>query len=270
MAGITNPSIDWKSSNLIEEWRKFQQHCELMFGGPLKKTSNEERAAYLLIWVGAEGREIFNSWTITAEQGQNYVFLFEQFRKHSAPQSNTVFSRYVFQTRDQREDELFSSFVTDLRVLVKDCKYDQPDQMVRDKIVTGIKSDDIRGKLLTEGDSLTMTKAIQIATSYETTQAQLKSMKNDSKLELDAIRKSSKKTHPSKKGKEEKKFLCNNCGTTHSAKQCPAFGKECRYCGKENHYEDFCFKKKADQKKSKHKSKKFMPLKKNMMKMTFS
>ena len=228
-----------------------------MFNGPLKKTSKEERAAYLLIWVGAEGREIFNSWTLTESQGQDYVFLFDQFRIHSAPQTNTVFSRYMFQTRNQRADELFSSFVTDLRVLVKDCKYDKPDEMVRDKIVTGIKSDDSRGKLLTEGDELTMTKAIQIATSYETTQAQLKSMKNDSKLELDAIRKSSKKTHTSKKGKEEKTFLCVNCDTTHAAKQCPAFGEECRYCKRKHHWEKCCFKKKADQQRnSKHKNKK--------------
>ena len=253
MAGITNPSIDWKAKNLTEEWRKFQQHCELMFNGPLKKTSKEERAAYLLIWVGTEGREIFNSWTITAEQGQDYVFLFDQFRRHSAPQTNTVFSRYVFQTRNQREDEPFSSFVTDLRVLVKDCKYEKADEMVRDKIVTGIKQDEIRGKLLTEGDDLTMTKAIQIATSYETTQAQLKSMKIDSKLELDAIKKSSKKPYHNKKEKEEKKSLCKNCGTSHPVKQCPAFGKECNYCKKLHHYEDFCFKKKFDQRKQKSK-----------------
>ena len=252
MAGIANPSIDWKSPALTEEWRKFQQHCELMFSGPLKKTSKEERAAYLLIWVGAEGREIFNSWTINAEQGQDYVFLFEQFRKHSAPQTNTVFSRYVFQTRNQREDELFTNYATDLRVLVKDCKYDKPDEMVRDRIVTGIKNGEIRGKLLSEGDELTMTKAIQIATSYETTQAQLKSMSSGNKLELDAIRKSSKKTQHNKQGKEEKKFLCRNCGQSHPKKQCPAFGKKCFYCEKLHHYEDFCLKKKGEKYKNKN------------------
>ena len=127
MANATNPTLNWKSTSLNEEWKQFQQHCELMFAGPLKKASKEERAAYVLIWVGSEGREIYNSWTITAEQGQDYVFLFEQFRKHTAPQTNTVFSRYIFHTRKQKDDELFVGFATDLRILVKDCKYDKPD-----------------------------------------------------------------------------------------------------------------------------------------------
>ena len=143
MANVTNPTLNWKATCLNEEWKKFQQHCELMFAGPLKKATKEERAAYVLIWVGSEGREIYNSWTINAEQGRDYNFLFEQFRKHTAPQTNTVFSRYIFHTRKQKDDELFVAFATDLRLLVKDCKYDKPDEMVRDRIVAGIRSDDL-------------------------------------------------------------------------------------------------------------------------------
>ena len=142
-ANTSNLTINWKSATLNEEWRKFQQHehCELMFNGPLKKTGKEERATYLLIWVGPEGGDIFNSWTITSKQGQDYSFLFEQFRKHTEPQMNTVFSRYIFQTRKQKDDESFVASSTDLRILVKNCKYDDPYEMVRDRIVVRIKND---------------------------------------------------------------------------------------------------------------------------------
>ena len=243
-----NPTIDWKAKNLTEEWRRFQQHSELMFSGPLKKLTKEERAAYVLIWVGNEGRDIFNSWN-TPEQGQDYELLFAQFRKHTEPQTNALFSRYVFQTRRQKEDEPFVSFATELRVLVKDCNYDKPEDMVRDRIVAGINSDEVRRQLLTEGDKLTMIQAIQIATAHETTQAQLKSMASGNKLELDFIKKGKKKEHsshdrPKHDSRSETKFFCKNCGSEHGKRQCRAFGKECNWCLKMNHFESQCYFKK--------------------------
>ena len=141
-------------------------------------------------------------------------------------------------------------FSTDLRNLVKNCKYDHPDEMVRDRIVVGIINDDIRGKLLTEGDELTMDRAIQIATTHETTQSQLKSIACGNKLELDFIKKG-KKTHsiPSRSSDsqnydKEQTFMCKNCGCEHGRKQCRAFGKQCNFCRKMNHYESCCLLKK--------------------------
>ena len=251
----TNPIIDWKAANLTEEWRRFQQHSELMFLGPLKKVSKEEKAAYILIWVGNEGRDIFNSWN-TPDQGQDYEFLFAQFRKHCEPQTNALFSRYVFQTCRQKEDETFASFATEFRVLVKDCNYEKPEEMVRDRIVAGIRNDEVRGKLLTEGDDLTMHKAIQIATTYETTQAQLKSMGSTKPLELDAMQRKKKaytKQSSTRDHDKDKTFSCRNCGEIHGKKECKAFGRKCYYCDKLNHNISMCLKKKKDEQKKKHK-----------------
>ena len=36
------------------------------------------------------------------------------------------------------------------------------------------------------------------------------------------------------------KYLCNNCGSQHPRKQCPAYGKRCRQCGKLNHFAKHC------------------------------
>ena len=45
------PSMNWKDdSNMVENWRKFTQHAELMFTGPYKKLSEEEKCAYLLYY----------------------------------------------------------------------------------------------------------------------------------------------------------------------------------------------------------------------------
>jgi len=38
----------------------------------------------------------------------------------------------------------------------------------------------------------------------------------------------------------EKKYKCRNCRTWHEKRNCPAFGSECKNCGKKNHYTKVC------------------------------
>ena len=37
LAGTSEPSMDWNGINLPETWKKFKQHVELMFTGPLSE-----------------------------------------------------------------------------------------------------------------------------------------------------------------------------------------------------------------------------------------
>lgn len=50
--------------------------------------------------------------------------------------------------------------------------------MIRDRIVFGVASAKIRGKLINEGKDFTLDKAIEIDESFEYSQEQLKSMEN--------------------------------------------------------------------------------------------
>ena len=36
------------------------------------------------------------------------------------------------------------------------------------------------------------------------------------------------------------RILCNYCGFRHESRKCPAYEKECRCCGKKNHFESMC------------------------------
>ena len=77
------------------------------------------------------------------------------FGKYVKPRSNIVYNRYRFSCRIQHEEESFEQFVTDLQILVKDCSYDKADEMVRDRIVFGVRSSKIREKFITIGSDLT-------------------------------------------------------------------------------------------------------------------
>ena len=70
------PRMNWESGNLVETWRRFKQHVERMFSGPLREKSEAEKFSYLLIWVGEKGRDIFNTWSVRAAgiaKGQSHL-----------------------------------------------------------------------------------------------------------------------------------------------------------------------------------------------------
>ena len=69
LSGIPPPVMNWKASNLPEQWEKFQLHVELIFSGPLKNKNEPEKVSYLLLWIGEEGRQIYKTWTGISQTG---------------------------------------------------------------------------------------------------------------------------------------------------------------------------------------------------------
>ena len=76
----------------------------------------------------------------------------------------------------QQAGESFEQFLTELKLLVKDCGHADPDEMVRDHVVIGCYSSKAWEKLIPEGSDLTLEKAIDIARKEEIWQAQLETM----------------------------------------------------------------------------------------------
>ena len=52
LAGITPPLMRWDDTNLPEQWEKFMRHTALMFSGPLKSKTEEEKVSYMLVTKG--------------------------------------------------------------------------------------------------------------------------------------------------------------------------------------------------------------------------
>ena len=89
-----------------------------MFQGPLKSANEEERCAYVLIWVG----DIFTSWNLSGADSKKIEIIYQKFSEHLSPKKNKLLYRYIFHERKQQPGESFETFVTDLRNLVKDCE----------------------------------------------------------------------------------------------------------------------------------------------------
>ena len=112
--------------------------------------------------------------------------------------------------------------------------------MVRDRIfVCGIQSKDIRERLLTEGDALTLEKAIAIAQTYEQTKQHMRSM-DGAATDISMIKRGPRERRPPQKAPRDVK--CGNCGYNHprDRDKCPAKGQKCGKCHKLNHFAGVC------------------------------
>ena len=160
LTGIPPPKMDWDSTNLPEAWKKFQQHVDLIFTGPLADKEESILCKYLLLWIGDKGRDVFNTWEISAEDAKKLQTFYDKFKSYVQPKLNPVFARYKFNNIIQNSDAS-EKFVTNLKLQVKDCNYKDPEEMVRDRLVFGTSSSKVRERLINEGEKLTLEKAIQ-------------------------------------------------------------------------------------------------------------
>ena len=75
------PSMCWEGNDLEGAWKSFQAHVNFMFQGPLKEKSEEEKCAYLMIWVGEKGRNIYSTWTMSADERKKLEKLLQKVRR---------------------------------------------------------------------------------------------------------------------------------------------------------------------------------------------
>ena len=59
------PKMDWTNPGDIHKRIKlFKQKCQLIFDGPLEKSSEQKKVRFLLLWIGDKGLEIYNTATL--------------------------------------------------------------------------------------------------------------------------------------------------------------------------------------------------------------
>ena len=82
------PSMDWNSVNLLETFKKFWLHVELIFAGALADKTAEVQVTYLLLWVGEKGLEIYNTLTLT--DAKKAVLQICKLSRHMCSQNQTL------------------------------------------------------------------------------------------------------------------------------------------------------------------------------------
>lgn len=247
--GLKPPNALNLHGNVAENWKKWQQQ----FGIFLKASGADKKddgikIAILLNTAGEEAIELFNTFEFETKDGKSdsevYDCVVAKFTEYANPRKNTLFERYKFWQRHQKEGETIDQFVVELKTMAKNCEYSVlTDQMIRDRVIFGIVDEKVKGQLLKEDvDKLTLERVLAHCRAAEATSIQLKEMTSKDVHALKYRSNAVVKGRPTSRQHipQKRTFKCRNCGNVHGLNECPAYGKRCLKCGKMNHFQKMC------------------------------
>ena len=97
-----------------------------------------------------ETRKIYNTLELTDDEKKDKGKIIEKLEAFAKGTVNETMERHTFNSRNQEEGESFDDFLTDLKILSKNCNFCDAchDGIIRDRIVAGIRDSAMRQKLL--------------------------------------------------------------------------------------------------------------------------
>ena len=213
----------------------------------VNKEEGDVQVVALLTTIGREGRKVFQTWNLTATQKKDIKGVFERFENYCNPRKNIPFERYRFNSRQQEYGESFDRYVTALRQIADKCAFDvtTPDDILRDRIIFGIADTKVRERLLHEPE-LSLAKTLDFCRASEISQAQIKEVGELNAPNIHLIKDNEKSAKEKSSDKlppvNQLHYPCRFCGRKHESKReaCPAWGKKCIKCGRENHFAKEC------------------------------
>ena len=259
--------------NLEQAWKRFQrQWRNYEVATRLIEESPQYRTAVFLAIAGEEAAELHETFQFMGPGDKDDINkVLKKFDDYFVRRTNEAYESYRFNARRQEENETLEQYVTSLRQMAKNCHFGpMEDRLIRDRIVAGISSDDLRRKLLEEVD-LDLGKCIEICKIHDSTLAQVKTMSTSAE-EIHYM-KSQRATQPQRqqlpmmrqqqptrqqqhmkaqqpqvdqRQQGNKQFIqsysCGYCGRLHPKgwQNCPASGHKCKKCGKLNHFAKVC------------------------------
>lgn len=123
--------------NISENWKRWKQLFELYMkasGGSEK--GDEVKVALSLHVLSEEAIEKFNTFTLNDARKKVYITVLVAWEAYCVPKSNESVERHIFFSCNQREGEIFDSFLTDLKKLSASCD----SQRLVDKIELSVVS----------------------------------------------------------------------------------------------------------------------------------
>ncbi|UYV84399.1 K02A2.6-like [Cordylochernes scorpioides] len=178
-----------------------------------------------------------------------YPVLVSNLKKHFNPTPSAIVERSKFTNRARMPGEKISTYIAELKKMAEYCKFGSTlDEAIQDRLIAGIEDDSIQRKLLREGDSLTLHKAIEIALALEAAAQDAKDLQSQRNPEVvKKIKQGNWRLKPSTTGKitKSENYTCIRYGSKdHKQNECPHLKAKCFNCGKIGHLGRSCLKRK--------------------------
>ena len=66
LIGVKIPTFSWDEPALPQTFKKFRRYCEILLSTPTySRKTGKEQVSYILIWLGPQGVEIYDSWNLS-------------------------------------------------------------------------------------------------------------------------------------------------------------------------------------------------------------
>lgn len=242
------------------EWKFFIQKFEIyMKATKAEEESEEYKAAVLLNCIGDKALKIYNTFEFEeSKKTQKFASIVKKFESHFVPAINVTYERYLFFTREMKENESVDEYVTQLKHLSLNCEFDKlNDSLIKDRLILGVKEKNVKDRLL-RTKNLDLIKAIEICKSAEVTNKQMEvlcssnssSATRTEDVDLMEVRKKNNNNQRYGRQKQQYKkgstnhnsnyrekslhnnysnqsyeYRCNRCGSIHGPKSCRAMVK---------------------------------------------
>ena len=220
----------------VEEWTQYAERLEYFFTANGITTAEKKRATFLAVAGPTTYKLLRSMLAPTTLDEVAFSDVVKVLSDHYCPKPLEIISRFKFYNRSRNPGESVSTFISEVRALA--CFYNfgnSLDSMIRDRLVCGINDEQIQKCLLSEGDTLTLTKAMTLAQAIETTTKDAQLMQPQS-APIQVL-----KGDPLQRGYIEQKKPCYHCATPgHSPADCHFRMAKCHNCHKVGQLKKAC------------------------------
>ena len=214
-----------------EDWTAYCERLEQYFTANDVDDAGKKRAILLSGCGAATYQLVRNLVAPDKPTDKSFQEIVKLVKEHHTPPPSVIVQRFKFNFRSQREGESVGEFVAELRRLSEHCKFDATlDDMLRDRLVCGIRDVRTQRRLLAESD-LKLKKAFELAQAAEVAEKNAKDLRKPIVGAVHAL--------PKQPGTPVSDN-CSRCGGKHAAATCRFKDAECHFCHKKGHLAKVC------------------------------
>ena len=213
---------------------------------------------------GDEVNDIFDTLTIT-EAGEDESLgdkAIDALSAYFQPKQNVAYEEYQFRQAKQDTSETIMAYYTRLKHLAQTCEFTNVDREIKSQIIQHCIWTKLRRKALSDSN-ISLSDLLHFGKTMEITDSQAAALENEDKRGVNSVggrwhsrdkgdsisngrdkRNGTQRRQDHVKSRGNSESKCRNCNGQYPHQggktSCPAYGKECRKCGKKNHFQAVC------------------------------